>query len=73
MGLIMTTVEDYNNIMLEKARLDRWFSNFLDTKGRELEKDDSYSNAAWKEYKAMLKTYNEVERRARIAYYNVGK
>lgn len=69
----MTTVDDYNSVMLEKAKLDRWFSKFLDEHGKELDQDESYSNASWKEYKKMLKLYDEVDRRARVAYYNVTK
>lgn len=69
----MNAVDNYNSVMLEKAKLDRWFSKFLDEHGKSLDQDESYSNESWKEYKKMLKIYDEVDRRARVAYYNVTK
>lgn len=71
MGLIMDVVEQYNEAVFEKARLDKWFSLFLDKNGNKLDKDESYSCPEWVQYKTMLKTYNEVDHRVRTLKYKL--
>lgn len=48
----------YSNLTVEKMKLDKWFSDFLDT--NELS-DTDYDTQEWKTYRKYLREYKKIE------------
>lgn len=59
-----------NNLIVQKMKLDRFFSVFLDSV--ELS-DENVGDDDWTTYREMLKDYNEVEHLIRTTDYYIGQ
>lgn len=59
-----------NNLIVQKMKLDRFFSVFLDSV--ELS-EENVGDDDWTTYREMLKDYNEVEHLLRTADYYIGQ
>lgn len=62
----------YNFFVLQKARLDKYFSEFLDENDKEMS-EDNYDSPAWKQYRIMLKDYETVEKFITTSKYYINK
>lgn len=62
----------YNFFVLQKARLDKYFTDFLDSNDKEMSEDD-YDSPAWKQYRVMLKDYETIEKFITTSKYYITK
>lgn len=62
----------YNFFVMQKARLDKYFTEFLDKNEKEMS-DDNYDSPAWKQYRVMLKDYDTVEKFITTSKYYITK
>lgn len=62
----------YNFFVLQKAKLDKYFSEFLDKNEKEMS-EDNYDSPAWKQYRIMLKDYETVEKFITTSKYYLTK
>lgn len=65
--------EVYNAFVLEKMKLDRDFSLFLDEWEDDMNKSETYDSQGWKEYRAKLKEYDAVESYVKQSKYYLNK
>ncbi len=65
-------VEAYNFFVLQKAKLDKYFTEFLDSNEKEMS-EDNYDSPAWKQYRVMLKDYETVEKFITTSKYYITK
>lgn len=62
----------YNFFVLQKMKLDKYFTQFLDDNEKEMS-DDNYDSPAWKKYRVMLKDYETVEKFITTSKYYITK
>jgi hypothetical protein len=62
----------FNFFVLQKARLDKYFTEFLDDNEKEMG-DDNYDSPAWKQYRVMLRDYDTVEKFITTSKYYITK
>jgi hypothetical protein len=62
----------YQFFLLQKMKLDKYFSDFLDENEKEMS-DDNYDSPAWKQYRIMLKDYETVEKFITTSKYYITK
>jgi hypothetical protein len=62
----------FNFFVLQKARLDKYFTEFLDDNEKEMS-DDNYDSPAWKQYRVMLRDYDTVEKFITTSKYYITK
>lgn len=55
-------LEIHNAFIIQKMKMDKYFSVFLDENEHEMNLSENYDSPAWKTYREKLKEYNEVER-----------
>jgi hypothetical protein len=65
-------VSAYNFFVLQKAKLDKYFTEFLDSNEKEMS-EDNYDSPAWKQYRVMLKDYETVEKFITTSKYYITK
>ena len=65
-------VAAHNFFILQKARLDKYFSEFLDKNDKEMS-EDNYESPAWKQYRIMLKDYETVQKFITTSRYYITK
>ena len=61
-------IQDYQELLGVKMRLDKFFSMFLDQYGDQMDSDNT-DTPVWKLYKAKLKEYDTVSRSIKEAEY----
>jgi hypothetical protein len=62
--------ELYRTFIVEKMKLDKYFSEFLEDNQEEMDQSANFDSPAWKAYREKLKEYNDVEKLiAKSKYY----
>jgi len=68
----MTLIEKYNSLQIEKMKLDKFFSMFLEKFERKMDADKT-DTPVWKLYKAKLKEYDKVSQELKHTEYWIKK
>jgi hypothetical protein len=68
----MTLTEKYNSLQIEKMKLDKFFSMFLEKFERKMDADKT-DTPVWKLYKAKLKEYEKVNQELKHTEYWIKK
>jgi hypothetical protein len=69
---IMNLTEKYNSLQIEKMKLDKFFSLFLEKFERKMDVDKT-DTPVWKLYKAKLKEYDKVSQELKHTEYWIKK
>jgi hypothetical protein len=70
--MIMDWIEKRNNLLIERMKLDRFFTLFLDKFERKMDPDNT-DTPVWKLYKQKLKEYDKVQHDIKSAEYWISK
>ena len=68
----MTLTEKYNSLQIEKMKLDKFFSMFLEKFERKMDTDNT-DTPIWKLYKTKLKEYDKVSQELKNTQYWISK
>jgi hypothetical protein len=68
----MTLIEKYNSLQIEKMKLDKFFSMFLEKFERKMDPDKT-DTPVWKLYKTKLKEYDKVSQELKHTEYWIKK
>jgi hypothetical protein len=68
----MTLTEKYNSLQIEKMKLDKFFSMFLEKFERKMDADKT-DTPVWKLYKAKLKEYDKISQELKNTNYWIAK
>jgi hypothetical protein len=68
----MNLTEKYNSLQIEKMKLDKFFSMFLEKFERKMDADKT-DTPVWKLYKAKLKEYDKVSQELKHTEYWIKK
>jgi hypothetical protein len=68
----MTLVEKHNDLILQKMKLDKFFSMFLEKFERQMD-PDRLDTPVWKLYKNKLKEYEKVQHEIKATQYWINK
>jgi hypothetical protein len=68
----MTLIEKYNSLQIEKMKLDKFFSMFLEKFERKMDADKT-DTPIWKLYKTKLKEYDKVSQELKHTQYWIKK
>jgi len=68
----MTLIEKYNSLQIEKMKLDKFFSMFLEKFERKMDADKT-DTPVWKLYKSKLKEYDKVSQELKHTEYWIKK
>jgi hypothetical protein len=68
MATTSATLKRYDDLIGIKMRLDKFFTMFLDTYGKEMDSEKT-ETPIWKLYKAKLKEYEEVSKEIKSIEY----
>jgi hypothetical protein len=68
----MNLTEKYNSLQIEKMKLDKFFSMFLEKFERKMDADKT-DTPIWKLYKAKLKEYDKVNQELKHTEYWIKK
>jgi len=68
----MNLNEKYNSLQIEKMKLDKFFSMFLEKFERKMDSDKT-DTPIWKLYKAKLKEYDKVSQELKNTEYWIKK
>jgi hypothetical protein len=68
----MNLTEKYNSLQIEKMKLDKFFSMFLEKFERKMDADKT-DTPVWKLYKAKLKEYDKVNQELKSTQYWIKK
>jgi hypothetical protein len=68
----MTLTEKYNSLQIEKMKLDKFFSMFLEKFERKMDADKT-DTPIWKLYKTKLKEYDKVSQEIKNTQYWISK
>jgi hypothetical protein len=68
----MTLTEKYNSLQIEKMKLDKFFSMFLEKFERKMDADKT-DTPVWKLYKTKLKEYDKVSQEIKNTQYWISK
>ena len=68
----MNLSEKYNSLQIEKMKLDKFFSMFLEKFERKMDSDKT-DTPVWKLYKAKLKEYDKVNQELKSTQYWIKK
>lgn len=66
------TIEQYNDLCVEKMKLDRFFSMFLDKVGDKLDSDKP-NTPEWKLYHKKYDEYVKIDNKIKSLKYFMGK
>ena len=69
---MMTLNEKYSDLQVQKMKLDKFFSMFLEKFERQMDPDRT-DTPVWKLYKNKLKEYEKVDNELRTTQYWIGK
>ena len=70
--MTMDWIEKRNNLLIERMKLDRFFTLFLDKFERKMDPDNT-DTPVWKLYKQKLKEYDKVQHDIKSAEYWISK
>ncbi len=65
--------EIYNAFVVEKMKMDKYFSVFLDEHEHEMNLSENYDSPAWQTYKQKMKDYDVIERFVNQSRYYLNK
>jgi hypothetical protein len=68
----MTLTEKYNSLQIEKMKLDKFFSMFLEKFERKMDADKT-DTPVWKLYKTKLKEYDKISQELKNTNYWISK
>ena len=68
----MTLVEKYRDLQVQKMKLDKFFSMFLEKFERQMDPDRT-DTPVWKLYKNKLKEYDKVDHELKATQYWINK
>lgn len=68
----MTLNEKYNSLQIEKMKLDKFFSMFLEKFERKMDADKT-DTPVWKLYRAKLKEYEKINQELKNTQYWIAK
>jgi hypothetical protein len=68
----MTLTEKYNSLQIEKMKLDKFFSMFLEKFERKMDADKT-DTPIWKLYKTKLKEYDKISQEIKNTQYWISK
>jgi hypothetical protein len=68
----MTLTEKYNSLQIEKMKLDKFFSMFLEKFERKMDPDKT-DTPVWKLYRTKLKEYDKVSQELKNTEYWIKK
>jgi hypothetical protein len=68
----MNLTEKYNSLQIEKMKLDKFFSLFLEKFERKMDADKT-DTPIWKLYKTKLKEYDNISRELKATSYWIKK
>jgi hypothetical protein len=68
----MTLVEKYSDLQVQKMKLDKFFSMFLEKFERQMDPDRT-DTPVWKLYKTKLKEYEKVDHELKATQYWINK
>ena len=68
----MNWVEHRNNLLIERMKMDRFFTMFLDKFERKMDPDKT-DTPVWKLYKHKLKEYDKISHGIKTAEYWISK
>lgn len=63
-----STINRYNELVVAKMRLDKFFTMFLDTYGSKMDSDNT-ETPIWKLYRAKLKEYDDISKETKAIEY----
>ena len=69
---MMTLNDQYSDLQVQKMKLDKFFSMFLEKFERQMDPDRT-DTPVWKLYKNKLKEYEKVDNELRTTQYWIGK
>jgi|LakMenE01Jun11ns_1017448.scaffolds.fasta_scaffold8993905_2 hypothetical protein len=65
--------EIHKSFVIEKMKMDKYFSIFLDDNEHEMNLSENYDSPAWVTYKQKMKEYNDIERFVNQSRYYLSK
>jgi hypothetical protein len=68
----MTLIEKYGDLQVQKMKLDKFFSMFLEKFDRQMDPDKT-ETPVWKLYKNKLKEYEKVDHELKATQYWINK
>lgn len=68
----MNLIEKYNSLQIQKMKLDKFFSLFLEKFERKMDADKT-DTPVWKLYKTKLKEYDKVSQELKATQYWIKK
>lgn len=68
----MTHIEKYNDLLVQKMKLDKFFSMFLEKFERQMD-PEKIDTPVWKLYKSKLQEYSKVNQSLKNEQYWVNK
>jgi hypothetical protein len=68
----MTLTEKYKSLQIQKMKLDKFFSMFLEKFERKMDADKT-DTPVWKLYKAKLKEYDKISQELKNTNYWIAK
>ena len=68
----MNLIEKKNHLIIEKMKLDKFFSMFLEKFERQMDPDKT-DTPVWKLYKSKLKEYEKVQHEIKATQYWIDK
>lgn len=61
--------EQINDLIIQRANFDGWFSKFLDNNKSKMT-EENYDTQEWKEYRKALGVYGALNRQIKVLTYN---
>jgi hypothetical protein len=68
-----TLSEIHQAFVIEKMKLDKYFSIFLDDNEEEMNQSENFDSPAWQTYRLKLKEYDAIERFVSQSKYYLNK
>lgn len=68
-----TITDLYHTFIVEKMKLDKYFSQFLDENEEEMNQSENFDSASWQTYREKLKEYDAIERLVTHSKYYLTK
>jgi hypothetical protein len=68
-----TLTEIHQAFIIEKMKLDKYFSIFLDDNEEEMNQSENFDSPAWQTYRLKLKEYDAIERFVSQSKYYLNK
>lgn len=69
----ITLTELHQTFIIEKMKLDKYFSLFLDENENEMNQSENFDSVSWQTYREKLKEYDAIERLVTHSKYYLAK